>query len=78
VADEGLAMVSDSAELEAIARRVVDENPKPLADVGKNPRAAMKYIGLVRKATGGRADAKAVKGILVRIIKERTGVEITI
>jgi aspartyl-tRNA(Asn)/glutamyl-tRNA(Gln) amidotransferase subunit B len=74
---EGLAVVSDASELEAIARRVIDANPKPLADVARNPRAAMKYIGLVRKATDGRADAKAVKDIVARIVKERTGVDVT-
>ena len=73
---EGLAMVSDAAELESVARRVIDENPKPLGDVTKNPRAAMKYIGLVRKATGGRADAKAVKAIIAKIVMEKTGVDI--
>ncbi len=76
VESEGLAMVSDEGELEAVARKVIDENPKPLGDVTKNPRAAMKYIGLVRKATGGRADAKAVKAIVAKIVKEKTGVDI--
>jgi aspartyl-tRNA(Asn)/glutamyl-tRNA(Gln) amidotransferase subunit B len=73
---DGLAMVSDVGELEAVARKVIDENPKPLSDVAKNPRAAMKYIGLVRKATGGRADAKAVKAIIAKIVKEKTDVDI--
>jgi len=76
VESEGLAMVSDEGELESVARKVIDENPKPLADVAKNPRAAMRYIGLVRKATGGRADAKAVKSIVAKIVKEKTGVDI--
>jgi len=73
---DGLAMVSDEDELESVARKVIDENPKPLADVAKNPRAAMRFIGLVRKATGGRADAKAVKAIVAKIVKEKTGVDI--
>jgi aspartyl-tRNA(Asn)/glutamyl-tRNA(Gln) amidotransferase subunit B len=73
---KGLAMVSDTAELEAVARKVINENPKPLEDVRKNPRAAMRYIGLVRKATGGRADAKAVKAIVAKIVNEKTGVDI--
>jgi Asp-tRNA(Asn)/Glu-tRNA(Gln) amidotransferase B subunit len=73
---EGLAMVSDASELEATVRAVVEENPKPLADVARNPRAAMKYIGLVREATGGRADVKAVKDILRAVIKERTGQDV--
>jgi len=72
----GLAMVSDEGELESVARKVIDENPKPLGDVTKNPRAAMRYIGLVRKATGGRADAKTVKSIVAKIVKEKTGVDI--
>ena len=75
---EGLAMVSDSSELEAVANKVVDENPKPLEDMKKNPRAAMKYIGLVRKASGGRADVKIVKDVLRKIIRERTGLDVEV
>jgi len=75
---EGLAMVSDTSELEEIASKVVDENPKPMADVKRNPKAAMKYIGLIRKASGGRADVKAVKEIVRRLIKERAGIEVDI
>jgi aspartyl-tRNA(Asn)/glutamyl-tRNA(Gln) amidotransferase subunit B len=73
---EGLAMVSDASELERIANKVVDENPKPLADIRKNPNAAMKYIGLIRTATGGRADARVVREILKKIVKERAGVDL--
>jgi aspartyl-tRNA(Asn)/glutamyl-tRNA(Gln) amidotransferase subunit B len=75
---EGLAMVSDSSELEAVANQVIDGNPKPLEDMKKNPRAAMKYIGLVRKASGGRADVKIVKDVLRRIIRERTGMDVEV
>ena len=72
----GLAMVSDTSELESIARKVIDENPKPLGDVAKNPRAAMRYVGLVRKASGGRADAKAVIEVIAKLVKEKTGVDV--
>ncbi len=75
---EGLAMVSDTDELEAIARKVIEENPKPLGDIKKNPRAAMKYIGLIRGATGGTADVQVVKGIIKAIVKEKTGLELDI
>jgi aspartyl-tRNA(Asn)/glutamyl-tRNA(Gln) amidotransferase subunit B len=76
VESEGLAMVSDEGALEAVVRKVIEENPKPLEDVKKNPRAAMKYIGLARNATGGKADARAVKEIVARIVKEKTGVDV--
>jgi aspartyl-tRNA(Asn)/glutamyl-tRNA(Gln) amidotransferase subunit B len=78
VGSDGLAMVSDTSELERIANHVIDENPKPLADMKKNPRAAMRYIGLVRKASGGRADVKVVKRILKKIIRERTGLDVEV
>lgn len=78
VGSERLAMVSDTSELERIADQVIDENPKPLADMKKNPRAAMRYIGLVRKASGGRADVKVVKQILKKIIRERTGLDVEV
>ena len=78
VESEGLAMVSDTDELAAMANKIVDENPKPLADVSKNPKAAMKYIGLIRKASGGRADVKVVKDILKKIVKERVGIDLEI
>jgi aspartyl-tRNA(Asn)/glutamyl-tRNA(Gln) amidotransferase subunit B len=76
VESDGLAMVSDAGELERIARKVIEANPKPLADVKKNPRAAMRYVGLVRRESGGRADAKAVIEVVRKLVLEKTGVEI--
>ena len=67
-----------NGELEVVANKIVDENPKPLTDLRKNPRAAVKYIGLIRKATGGTADVRVVKELLVKIVKERAGLDIEI
>jgi len=75
VESAGLGMVSDRSALEALVRKVVDENPRPLADVKKNPRAAMKYLGLVRQASGGKADVRVVREIVKRLVRERAGVE---
>lgn len=74
----GLAMVSDESEIEAVARRVMEEDPKPLADCRRNPRAAMKYIGLVRKASGGRADVQVVRNVIKRLAKETAGLDVEI
>jgi aspartyl-tRNA(Asn)/glutamyl-tRNA(Gln) amidotransferase subunit B len=73
VEEQGLAMVSDTGAILETTRRVVEESPKPLRDVAKNPKAANKYIGLVRRAMGGKADVRVVREAIKRVIEEKTG-----
>jgi aspartyl-tRNA(Asn)/glutamyl-tRNA(Gln) amidotransferase subunit B len=62
---EGLIQVTDTAALAAIIDRIVAENPKPLADWKKGRKEAAKaYVGLIMKATQGKANPGLVNRLL--------------
>jgi aspartyl-tRNA(Asn)/glutamyl-tRNA(Gln) amidotransferase subunit B len=62
---EGLTQVTDTAALAAIIDRIVAENPKPLEDWKKGRKEAAKaYVGLVMKATQGKANPALVNRLL--------------
>jgi aspartyl-tRNA(Asn)/glutamyl-tRNA(Gln) amidotransferase subunit B len=65
VAREGLAQVADTAALERIIDEVLARNPRPVEDFRKGKTAAAKaLVGLVMKATGGRANPGLVNQLL--------------
>jgi len=65
---EGLTQVADAAELAAVIERVLAENPKPIEDFRKGKAAAAKaLVGLVMKATGGKANP----GLVNRLLQEK-------
>ncbi|MGH7340229.1 MAG: Asp-tRNA(Asn)/Glu-tRNA(Gln) amidotransferase subunit GatB, partial [Candidatus Rokuibacteriota bacterium] len=65
VAREGLTQVADTGALEAVVDRVLAGNPKPLEDWKKGKTAAAQaLVGLVMKATGGKANPTIVKRLL--------------
>jgi aspartyl-tRNA(Asn)/glutamyl-tRNA(Gln) amidotransferase subunit B len=65
VAREGLTQVADAAELERVIDAVLDGNPRPLEDWKKGKTAAAQaLVGLVMKATGGKANPAIVKRLL--------------
>jgi aspartyl-tRNA(Asn)/glutamyl-tRNA(Gln) amidotransferase subunit B len=71
VTAEGLAQVSDSAELERQIEAAIDANPKPLADyLGGKEAAFSSFIGPVMKATRGKANPAQVRELL-RVALER-------
>jgi aspartyl-tRNA(Asn)/glutamyl-tRNA(Gln) amidotransferase subunit B len=65
VGREGLAQVSDSAELARIVAEVVSANAKAVDDYKKGKAAAAKaLVGQVMKATGGKANPAVVNQLL--------------
>ncbi len=68
VAREGLAQVSDTAELEAACRKVVLDNPKEAARLPENPKLMGFFVGQVMKATGGKANPALVNQILKKVL----------
>ena len=64
VAAEGLEVVDDESELKAIAQKVIDENPKVVADISKNPNAIKFLLGQIMKETRGKANPKTAEKIL--------------
>jgi aspartyl-tRNA(Asn)/glutamyl-tRNA(Gln) amidotransferase subunit B len=65
VAREGLTQVADVGALETVVDQVLAGNPRPLEDWKKGKTAAAQaLVGLVMKATGGKANPAIVKRIL--------------
>ena len=71
VEEENLAQTSDEGELEAIADQVIAENPGPAEDFrGGKERALGRLIGQAMRATGGKANPKVVREILIRKLRK--------
>ncbi|MBW2279789.1 MAG: Asp-tRNA(Asn)/Glu-tRNA(Gln) amidotransferase subunit GatB [Deltaproteobacteria bacterium] len=67
--DQGLEAVSDTAELESMARAALDANPKQLEQYrGGEQKLLNFFVGQVMKASGGKADPAAVREILDRLL----------
>jgi len=66
----GLEQVSDVAMLEPIAQKVLEENPKVVADYKKGKTAAIQsLIGKTIGATQGKANPGVVKEIFERLLR---------
>ncbi len=64
VEDKGLKQVTDTGAIEAAVDEVIAANPDKVAEVREKPRMAGWFVGQVMKATGGKANPKAVNDIL--------------
>ncbi|HXG15625.1 MAG TPA: Asp-tRNA(Asn)/Glu-tRNA(Gln) amidotransferase subunit GatB [Calidithermus sp.] len=65
VAREGLTQVADPAALERVVDEVIAANPRPVEDFKRGKTAAAQaLVGLVMKATRGRANPAAVNRLL--------------
>jgi aspartyl-tRNA(Asn)/glutamyl-tRNA(Gln) amidotransferase subunit B len=70
VEELGLAQVSDSSELEAIVRQVLDDNPAAVADYRSGKVAAINRLkGQVMKASGGKANPAVVEALLKQLLE---------
>jgi aspartyl-tRNA(Asn)/glutamyl-tRNA(Gln) amidotransferase subunit B len=71
IAREGIAQVSDTGELEKIAREVVAANPKAVEDYRKGKATAVQFlIGQVMRQTKGRAKPDSVQPLLIKVLEE--------
>lgn len=66
--NEGLIQVSDSNEIEKIAKEVIDQNPKAVEDYKKNPASIGFLIGQLMKASKGSANPQIAKEILEKLL----------
>ncbi|MBX5464081.1 MAG: Asp-tRNA(Asn)/Glu-tRNA(Gln) amidotransferase subunit GatB [Clostridia bacterium] len=68
---EGLVQIRDEAALEAVAERVIEANPKVVADIlsGKE-KAVAALVGQVMRETRGKANAAKVNEVLRRRLAE--------
>lgn len=62
--EKGLAIVSDDSELEGIAKKVIEANPKVVANYAKNPNVVKFLVGQVMRETRGKADPNKSEEIL--------------
>ncbi len=71
VAAEGIAVVGDTAAIEAVVRDVIAQSPKQLAQYKAGKTALLGYfVGQVMKATKGSADPALVNEILARLLAD--------
>jgi aspartyl-tRNA(Asn)/glutamyl-tRNA(Gln) amidotransferase subunit B len=62
----GLKQVTDVAALEKLVDDVLTKNPDKVADAKANPKAIGWFVGQVMKASGGKANPKAVNDLLTK------------
>ena len=60
----GLKQVTDTAEIEAAVDEAIAANPAQVAKARQNPKVLGWFVGQVMKATGGKANPKAVNELV--------------
>jgi aspartyl-tRNA(Asn)/glutamyl-tRNA(Gln) amidotransferase subunit B len=72
VSEKGLVQISDSGELENMARKVLDNNPQSVADYLAGKEQAFKFlVGQMMKETKGRANPALVNELLKKELEKR-------
>jgi len=61
-----MKQVTDTGAIEAEVEKVIAENPAQVAKAKDNPKLAGWFVGQVMKATGGKANPKAVNEIVAK------------
>jgi aspartyl-tRNA(Asn)/glutamyl-tRNA(Gln) amidotransferase subunit B len=69
--DEGLATVSDGGELESAVRKVIEANPKAVADYKAGKEASIQFlVGQCMRELRGRGEPNSLRDIIARVIAE--------
>ncbi|SLN40227.1 Asp-tRNA(Asn)/Glu-tRNA(Gln) amidotransferase subunit GatB [Roseisalinus antarcticus] len=66
VETEGLKQVTDTGAIEAAVDEVIAANPGQVEKAQQNPKLAGWFVGQVMKATGGKANPKAVNELVTQ------------
>ena len=66
VETEGMKQVTDTGAIEAAVDEIIAANPAQVEKAKANPKLAGWFVGQVMKATGGKANPKAVNEIVAR------------
>ncbi len=66
VEEKGLKQVTDTGAIEAAVDEVIAANPAQVEKAKQNPKLAGWFVGQVMKATGGKANPKAVNEIVAK------------
>jgi aspartyl-tRNA(Asn)/glutamyl-tRNA(Gln) amidotransferase subunit B len=64
VETEGMEQVTDTGAIETEVDRIIAENPDQVEKARSNPKLAGWFVGQVMKATGGKANPKAVNELV--------------
>ncbi len=64
VEDRGMRQVTDTGAIEEAVDKIIAENPAQVEKAKQNPKLAGWFVGQVMKATGGKANPKAVNEIV--------------
>jgi len=68
---EGLKQVTDTGAIETAVDEIIAANPDQVAKAQQNPKLAGWFVGQVMKATGGKANPKAVNEIVSRKLAQQ-------
>ena len=66
VEDRGMKQVTDTGAIEAAVDEIIAANPAQVAKAKENPKLAGWFVGQVMKATGGKANPKAVNELVAK------------
>jgi aspartyl-tRNA(Asn)/glutamyl-tRNA(Gln) amidotransferase subunit B len=64
VEDRGMKQVTDTGAIESAVDEIIAANPAQVEKAQANPKLAGWFVGQVMKATGGKANPKAVNEIV--------------
>jgi aspartyl-tRNA(Asn)/glutamyl-tRNA(Gln) amidotransferase subunit B len=64
VEERGLKQVTDTGAIEAAVDEIIAANPEQVEKAKQNPKLAGWFVGQVMKATGGKANPKAVNDLV--------------
>lgn len=67
--EKGLKQVTDTGAIEAAVDEIIAANPDQVAKARENPKLAGWFVGQVMKATGGKANPKAVNDLVAAKLK---------
>lgn len=66
----GMKQVTDTGAIEVAVDQIIADNPAQVAKAKENPKLAGWFVGQVMKATGGKANPKAVNQIIAAKLAE--------
>ncbi|MFY0682552.1 MAG: Asp-tRNA(Asn)/Glu-tRNA(Gln) amidotransferase subunit GatB [Thalassovita sp.] len=66
VEERGMKQVTDTGAIEAAVDQVIADNPDQVEKAKQNPKLAGWFVGQVMKATGGKANPKAVNQLVAQ------------
>ncbi|SPF80601.1 Asp-tRNA(Asn)/Glu-tRNA(Gln) amidotransferase subunit GatB [Pseudoprimorskyibacter insulae] len=70
VEERGMKQVTDTGAIEAAVDEIIAANPAQVEKAKQNPKLAGWFVGQVMKATGGKANPKAVNELVARKLAE--------